>query len=92
MHASRPPARTRSAEIKGNTGESARRRQQTKLAAYVIGFLTLYVVGTTIYQSRFAGMFVPDIETDESGHSRIRRRPHLHRQKLDPDRQTYVFD
>ena len=63
---------------------------KAKLAAYLICCLVIYVMGTTIYQSHFAGIFVPDVEVDESGRTRVRRRPHLHRQKLDPKQPTYV--
>lgn len=65
--------------------------RNTKIAAYIICFLVVYVMGTTIYQSHFAGMFVPDVEVDESGRTRVRRRPQLHRKKLDPSKVTYVL-
>ena len=65
--------------------------RNTKIAAYIICFLVVYVLGTTIYQSHFAGMFVPDVEVDESGRTRVRRRPQLHRKKLDPSQVTYVL-
>lgn len=90
-------ARTKSGD--GVIGISRRRGQasitgsspHSKIAAYVICFLVVYVVGTTIYQSHFAGMFVPDIEVDEFGRSRVRRRPHRHKQRLDPSKSTYVL-
>lgn len=65
---------------------------KTKMAAYLICLLVVYVMGTTIYQSHFAGMFVPDIEVDETGRKRVRRRPQLHRQKLDPSKPTTEMD
>jgi len=85
--------RTRSGDI---SGISRRRGQllsgktsQTTMIGFLIGILTLYGMGTTVFQSHFAGMFISDIEVDEiTGKKRIRRRPERHRQKLDPNKPT----
>jgi hypothetical protein len=80
----------RSLEMKGNTGVSAKKRRQRRVAVWVIGVLMVYVSVMTIYQSHFAGMWVPDIQIDEWGRSRVRRRPSRHRQRMHPDQATYV--
>lgn len=61
------------------------------MAVYVVCFLAVYVTGTTIYQSHFAGMFVPDVEVDEFGRSRVRRRPDRHKKRMDHNKATYVL-
>jgi hypothetical protein len=77
--------------MKENTGASAKRRRQKRLATYGIGILGGYVMLMTIYEAHFAGMFVADIEIDpETGQSRVRRRPQRHKQKLNPNEATYV--
>lgn len=83
--------RTRSGDLdltrrRGQTASGASR--QTKIVAYVVCFLIVYVSGMTVYEMHFAGIFVPDTETDEFGRTRVRRRPHRHKTKLDPNKKT----
>mmetsp|Transcript_28796 Transcript_28796/g.44264 ORF Transcript_28796/g.44264 Transcript_28796/m.44264 type:complete len:473 (-) Transcript_28796:337-1755(-) len=78
---------------KENTGASAKKRRQKRLATYVIGGLVSYVGIMTIYQAHFAGMFVPDVDVDPStGKARIRRRPDRTRKRLNPDESTTDVD
>eukprot|EP00934_Nitzschia_sp_Nitz4_P007280 Nitzschia sp. Nitz4//scaffold28_size193895//29979//31588//NITZ4_001630-RA/size193895-augustus-gene-0.302-mRNA-1//-1//CDS//3329545877//7270//frame0 len=78
--------------VKGNDDRGRRLRRNSKLAVGFITVLSVYVLITTIYRTHFAGMFVPDIEIDESGRARIRRKPHLHKQRLDPNKVTTQED
>lgn len=80
----------RPAPIKGNSGETARRRTQQKFATLLIGVLLLWVTIQTIWRSYFAGIFVPDIEIDAFGNTKIRRRPQRHTKKYQPEQSTYV--
>jgi hypothetical protein len=86
--------RTRSGEIPPRSRQRGQPSSvgavKTKIVGLVVGVLTVYVIGTTTYQAHFAGMFVPDVEIDETGRARVRRRPDRHKQKLDPNKPTYV--
>ena len=92
-----PLVRTRSGDV---PGMSRRRGQQplsgggtrgNRVVGFIVGVMMIYVMGRMIYQSHFVGMFVPDVDVDESGRTRVRRRPDRHKQKMDPNKPTYVF-
>lgn len=76
---------------KENSGAMAKRRRRKRSFLWVIAVLFSYVSVTTIYESHFAGMLVPDVEIDAgTGRARVRRRPAKHKKRLDPSQKTCV--
>jgi hypothetical protein len=74
-------------------GASSKKRRQKRIFLWGIGIILFYVTIIMIYNSHFAGMFVPDVAVDreETGRGRDRRREGRQKKRLQPELATYVL-
>lgn len=80
------------AVTKENTGASAKKRRQHRFLLWGGIALVSYVLFVLIYESHFAGYWVPNATVDESGRARTRRRPAWHYKRSDPSQKTTPDD